>query len=75
MTINPNERVNMLQQEAQDQTPVLAKIQQKILKDAINGENSPQSQLMQLLISAPQMTQVQQTAQQQMKSGYLDVKV
>lgn len=58
-----------------DEKPVNNQIQQKILESAIKGETSPQQQAMQLLITAPNLNQTQQNAQQQIKQGYLDIKI
>lgn len=55
--------------------PVSSQIQQKVMTDAISGESSPQQQAMQLLTSAPNLNQTQQIAQQQIKQGYVDVKI
>ncbi len=55
--------------------PVNSQIQQKVLTDAMSGESSPQQQAMQLLTSAPNLNQTQQIAQQQIKQGYVDVKI
>lgn len=50
-------------------------IQTKVLSDMI-GEDSLPSQLLDLMKSSAQsLQQVQSTAQAQMKSGYLDVRV
>ncbi|HRP03048.1 MAG TPA: hypothetical protein PLE30_10425 [Candidatus Kapabacteria bacterium] len=57
------------------ESSVNTQIQQKILKDAVSGETSPQQQAMQILISTPNLNQTQQTAQQQIKQGYVDVKI
>lgn len=56
-------------------TPVNSQIQQKVMTDAIQGESSPQQQAMQLLTSAPNLNQTQQIAQQQIKQGFVDVKI
>lgn len=55
--------------------PVNTQIQQKVMTDAMQGESSPQQQAMQLLTSAPNLNQTQQIAQQQIKQGYVDVKI
>ncbi len=58
-----------------DEKPANNQIQQKVLESAIKGETSPQQQAMQLLITAPNLNQTQQNAQQQIKQGFLDIKI
>ncbi len=55
--------------------PANSQIQQKVMTDAIQGQSSPQQQAMQLLTTAPNLNQTQQIAQQQIKQGYVDVKI
>lgn len=80
MTIDQlqNQRPTMEQQTTQQQPPVSVQneVQKEILKQTMGqGSNSQQRQLMQLISSAQPMFQIQQTAQNQISKGYLDIKI
>ncbi len=77
MTINSDRNLdtNRIEESREQQIPVQNRIQQQIVKDAVQGETSPQQQMMQLFTSAPNLNVSQQTAQSQIQKGYLDVKV
>jgi hypothetical protein len=79
MTIEPNnasiERSAATVQEYQPMS-VQHELQKEVLQEAVGkGDLSIQKQLMQLLMSAQPVIQVQQTAQNQISKGFLDIKV
>jgi hypothetical protein len=79
MTIEPNnaniERSAATVQENQPMA-VQNELQREVFREAIGiGDLSIQKQLMQLLMSAQPILQVQQTAQNQISKGFLDIKV
>ncbi|MCO5252413.1 MAG: hypothetical protein M9949_13480 [Candidatus Kapabacteria bacterium] len=79
MTIEPNnaniERSAATVQEYQPMA-VQNELQREVLREAVGiGDLSIQKQLMQLLMSAQPIIQVQQIAQNQIAKGFLDIKV
>lgn len=62
---SPQERVENVQFE----------LQKNILQEQMTGENSKNNIMLQLLASQQPVQQIQQTAQNQIEKGYLDVRI
>jgi len=77
MTINSqnNYQVNRAEELKIQQSNIIQQIQQQVTKEAASGKTSPQQQMMQLLTNAPNLNSTQQMANEQIKKGYLDVKI
>ncbi len=77
MTINSqnNYQVNRAEELKIQQSNIIQQIQQEVLKDTTIGKTNPQEQMMQLLANAPNLNSTQQMANEQIKKGYLDVKI
>ncbi|MBE2190117.1 MAG: hypothetical protein KGZ71_10735 [Desulfobulbaceae bacterium] len=79
MTIESNNaKIERSAATVQDYQPmsVQHELQKEVLRESVGiGDLSIQKQLMQLLMSAQPIIQVQQTAQNQIAKGYLDIKV
>jgi hypothetical protein len=65
------------EQAKQDQSQVNTQqaLQQEVLQETTTGAQSPQKQMMALLASVQPEKQVQQTAQDQLQKGFLDVRI
>lgn len=50
-------------------------IEREVQRENIYGSSNPIRQMMQLLSSVQPVQQIQQTAQEQLSKGYLDIKV
>jgi len=79
MTIEPNNaKVERSVATVQEYQPMAVQneLQREAFREAVGtGDLSIQKQLMQLLMSAQPIIQVQQTAQNQISKGFLDIKV
>ncbi len=66
-----------LPENGSEKTPLTVQneIQKEVFQQATVGENSLQKQLLQLLSSLPNPQQVQRNAQDQIREGFLDVKI
>jgi hypothetical protein len=80
MTVDQMQPMNNLIQELnQKETPKL-NVQQELQKDVMEeasgvNQNSTQKQLLQMMATAQPLQQIQQTAQQQIERGELDIRV
>lgn len=77
MTINTqkNYEINRAEELKIQQSNIIQQIQQQVTKEAASGKTSPQQQMIQLLTNAPNLNSTQQMANEQIKKGYLDVKI
>jgi hypothetical protein len=77
MTIDTqkNYEINRAEELKIQQSNIIQQIQQQVTKEAASGKTSPQQQMMQLLTNAPNLNSTQQMANEQIKKGYLDVKI
>jgi hypothetical protein len=62
-------------QPESNQGNVQQSINEQMLREATNGNSSPNKAMMQLLMSVQPQKQIQNTARNQISKGYLDVKV
>jgi hypothetical protein len=72
------DNVQTQQTQAEEKPPVTVQneIQKEVLKDAVGaGPESTQKQLLALLANTQPQESIQQTAQNQIKKGYLDIRV
>ena len=74
MTIQPLKEQDVKTPEKPPVT-VQNELQKEILRQNLTGAIDTQKQLLQLLASMQPMQHVQQTAQNQLSKGYLDIKI
>lgn len=68
------EEKQQINPQREEQSPQ-QRVQQEVLQETTVGAQSPQKQMMALLASAQPEKQVQQTAQDQIEKGFLDVRI
>lgn len=68
-------QVEKLQNQKQPTENTQQQIQTQVLADATKGDKSTPQMMLQLLTATQPPAQIQQVAQNQLKKGYLDVKV
>jgi len=73
--IKPPQAPTETQQLEKKNPNVQQNIQVQVQKDATQGPSTPTAQNVQVLASTQAATQLQATAQQQIRNGYLDIKI
>ncbi len=68
-------QVEKLQNQKQPTENTQQQIQNQVLADATKGDKSTPQMMLQLLTATQPPAQIQQVAQNQLKKGYLDIKV
>ncbi|GAB1373061.1 hypothetical protein MASR1M45_31250 [Candidatus Kapaibacterium sp.] len=63
-------------QKTEEQNPnTLQNVQEQILRDAVQGPTSPTAQGTQILATTMAVSSIQATASQQIRSGFLDIRI